>query len=112
MYDAECRDTIHRLSSPAPCIPHLSAMNAAQLRAHRRDNHLQSIVLILGIALIMGVVGYVLGGRWGVWFALVFSLASAVVSPAISPRMILRMYQARPLEDRKSTRLNSSHLGI
>jgi heat shock protein HtpX len=80
-------------------------MNAAQLRAHRRDNHLQSIILILGIALIMGVVGYVLGGRLGVWMALVFSAVSALVSPVISPRMILRMYQARPLEPRHAPEL-------
>jgi heat shock protein HtpX len=82
-------------------------MNAVQLRAHRRDNHLQSIILILGIALIMGVVGYVLGGRTGVWLALVFSAVSALVSPAISPRMILRMYQARPLEPRHAPELYS-----
>ena len=80
-------------------------MNAAQLRAHRRDNHFQSLVLILGIALIMGVVGYVLGGRWGVWMAMVFSAASVLLSPAISPRMILRMYQARPLEPRHAPEL-------
>lgn len=80
-------------------------MNAVQLRAHRRDNHLQSILLILGIALIMGVVGYVLGGRWGVWLAVMFSIVSAVVSPAISPRMILRMYQGRPLEPRHAPEL-------
>ena len=80
-------------------------MNAAQLRAHRRDNHYQSLILILGIALVMGVVGYVLGGRIGVWMALVFSAVSALVSPAISPRMILRMYQARPLEPRHAPEL-------
>jgi heat shock protein HtpX len=80
-------------------------MNAVQLRAHRRDNHLQSIILILGIALIMGVVGYVLGGRLGVWFALVFASVSALVSPAISPRMILRLYDARPLEPRHAPEL-------
>ena len=53
----------------------------------------------------MGVVGYVLGGRSGVWMALVFSAVSALVSPAISPRMILRMYQARPLEPRHAPEL-------
>ena len=78
----------------------IASMNATQLRAHRRENHLQSIILILGIALIMGVVGYVLWGRTGVWLALMVSAVSALVSPAISPRMILRMYQARPLEPR------------
>jgi heat shock protein HtpX len=82
-------------------------MNAVQIRAHQRDNHLQSIVLILGIALIMSVVGYVLGGRWGVWMALGFSAVSALLSPVISPRMILRMYQARPLEPRHAPELYS-----
>lgn len=82
-------------------------MNAQQLRVHRRDNHLQSIILILGIALIMGLVGYALGGRFGVWLALVFSAVSVLVSPAISPRMILRMYQARPIEPRHAPELYS-----
>ena len=80
-------------------------MNAEQLRAHRRDNHLQSIILILGIALIMCMVGYVFGGRWGVWTALVVAIVSVLVSPAISPRMILRMYEARPLEPRHAPEL-------
>lgn len=82
-------------------------MNAAQLRAHRRENRLQSLILIIGIGLLMAMVGYVLGGRFGAWLAIAFALASALLSPAISPRMILRMYQARPLEPRHAPELYS-----
>jgi heat shock protein HtpX len=84
-------------------------MNAVQLRAHRLENRLQSLILILGIGLIMGVVGYVLGGRTGVWLAIAFSILGAVVSPAISPKMILGMYKARPLEPRHAPELYALH---
>lgn len=73
-------------------------MNFEQMRAHRRENRFQAVILIVGMALVMSLVGYTLGGRTGVWLALVFSGASVLVSPAISPRMILQMYKARPIE--------------
>ena len=80
-------------------------MNVEQMRAHRRENRFQAIVLILGMALIMSSVGYALGGRQGVWFALVFSAISALLSPTISPKLILQMYRARPIDPRQAPEL-------
>ena len=77
-------------------------MNFAQLRSHRRENHFQAFILILGMALIMSVVGYALAGRVGVWFAITFSAASALMSPALSPNFMLKMYRARPIEPREA----------
>lgn len=77
-------------------------MNYEQMRAHRRDNQLQALILIVGMALVMSVVGYALGGRQGVWFALVFSGVSIVLSPSVSPKLILQMYKARPIDPREA----------
>lgn len=80
-------------------------MNYEQMRAHRRGNQLQAVILIIGMALVMSLVGYALGGRQGVWFALGLSAVSALVSPSISPKLILQMYRARPIDPRQAPEL-------
>jgi heat shock protein HtpX len=76
-------------------------MNPSQLRSHRLENHLQAFVLILGMALIMSLVGYALGGRTGVWLSIGVSIASLLIGTSASPRAMLQMFRARPIEPQK-----------
>jgi len=80
-------------------------MNFQQLRTHRRENHFQAAVLILGMAGIMSLAGYTLAGEQGVWFALAFSGFSALLSPSLSPKLVLQMHRARPIDPRQAPEL-------
>ena len=81
-------------------------MNYAQFRSHRLESQFQALVLMLGMALIMSVVGYSLGGRTGVWLAIGVSFASLLFGTSASPRVMLQMFRARPIDPQKIPELH------
>ena len=66
------------------------------LRRHRRDNLLQTALLLGGLGLLLAVVGFVVAGRLGAGMALGIAAILAVVGPGVSPRIVLRLARARP----------------
>ncbi len=72
-------------------------MNAIAWRRHRLLNALQSLMLLVAMALILGALGWVVGGDSGLLWALVGGALLVAFNPGFSPRLILRMYGARPL---------------
>ena len=72
---------------------------------HRLRNAAQTAVLVLGMAGLMALAGWLLAGSSGVWWA----GGLTVLALALTPRLNSRPGASRPGPDRKSTRLNSSH---
>ena len=87
-------------------------MNVSQLRSHRLENHVQAFVLILGMAAIMSLVGYALGGRVGVWLAIAVSITSLLFGASASPRAMLQMFRARPISPQKAPELFELFRGL
>jgi heat shock protein HtpX len=87
-------------------------MNISQLRSHRLENHIQAFVLILGMALIMSLVGYALGGRVGVWLAIAVSIASLLFGASASPHAMLQIFRARPISPQKAPELYELFRGL
>jgi heat shock protein HtpX len=81
-------------------------MNYTRFRSHRLESQFQALVLMLGMALIMAVVGYSLGGRTGVWLAIGVSFASLLAGTSASPRVTLQMFRARPIDPQKIPELH------
>ena len=77
----------------------------------RVGNLSQSLLLIVGMAIILGIAGYVLGsdlgftGRFGAYVALAVAAVLCVSGPQLSPRLILRMYHARPIHQHDAPEL-------
>ena len=80
-------------------------MDPERIRQQRLSNRLQSLVLIVGMGLISGLMGWLLFGKLGFAAALIGSLILAVLGPRISPPLVLRMYRARKITRRESSEL-------
>ncbi len=60
-------------------------------------NLLHSLALLAGMALLAGLMGFVLAGWEGVAWAVGVSVAGLLLGPRVSPRAVLTMYGARPV---------------
>ncbi|MEW5773192.1 MAG: zinc metalloprotease HtpX [Thermodesulfobacteriota bacterium] len=69
---------------------------SASLR-HSLRNALQTGGLVLGMAGLMGLAGWLLAGAPGVWWAAGLTALALLLTPRVSPRFVLRLYNARPL---------------
>jgi heat shock protein HtpX len=72
-------------------------MLVSRVISHRLNNALHALLLLGGLAALLVVIGWVLGGAGGMLWAAVLGLGALLISPRISPALILRMYGARPL---------------
>lgn len=72
-------------------------MDLELAQRHRLLNRLQSALLLLAMAGLLVLVGWLFAGVLGVAWSLVLAVTLALLSPGLSPRFILRMYQAREL---------------
>lgn len=72
-------------------------MDVQLAQRHRALNRLQSASLLLAMALLLALVGWLFAGMLGLVWSLVLAATLALLSPSVSPRFILRMYQAREL---------------
>lgn len=66
-------------------------------RKHRLRNALSTLALVLGMASLMGLAGWLLAGPPGVWWAAGLTVLALALTPRLSPRFVLRLYSARPL---------------
>jgi len=72
-------------------------MDTDGIRRHRLLNRLQSVLLLLAMAGLLVLVGWLFAGMLGILWSLLLAVVPAIFSPSLSPRFIPRMYQAREL---------------
>lgn len=72
-------------------------METTWLWRRKLKHALQSLLLIAVMALLVGVLGWLLAGPAGLILPVVALIMSLLLSPALSPGLILRLINARPL---------------
>lgn len=88
-------------------MPPLENMNAPAWRRHRLFNALQSLLLVLAMALVLGGLGWVIAGADGIVWALIAGVTLIILNPGVSPRLVLRMYGARLLAPHEAPELHA-----
>lgn len=81
------------------------AMESPVWRFHAWRNRLQTTLLILTLCAVAGIVGLIAFGIDGLLTALVGCVIALLIEPIAGYRLTLRLYQARPLEDRQAPQL-------
>ena len=84
----------------------MSALDTARHRAHKIRNIVHSLVLIAALALLMSLCAFIIWGWSGIVWGLAGALLSFAIGPTVTPRMTMRMFRARPLDDREAGALN------
>ena len=69
-------------------------------RTHKARNQIQSALLIGGLGFVTAFSAWLLWGWTGVLFALLWIGVLYLVAPRLPPDMIMRMYQAQPIDPR------------
>jgi heat shock protein HtpX len=80
-------------------------MDPSRLARHKLNNLLQSALLLGGMGLLLGLLGWVLAGSHGVLWAVFLGVLALVISPKVSPQMVLRVYGARPVHPSQAPQL-------
>ncbi len=80
-------------------------MNELRIQNHRAMNRLHTVLLLGGMALLLGLLGYLLGGTSGVLWAAFFGLLVLFFSRSASPSWVLRVLRARRLSPQEAPRL-------
>jgi len=75
----------------------LIEMNPDRVTAHKLSNLLQSIMLLAGMAALLGLLGWLLAGIKGIIWAAIIGVVFLLVSPRASPRLVLKLSGAHPL---------------
>ncbi len=72
-------------------------MNRERFSAHKLNNFIQSALLLGGMAVLVGLLGWLIAGTDGVVWAVIIGAAILLLGPRASPRLALKLYGARPL---------------
>ena len=80
-------------------------MPEQQIAKHQSGNSFQSMVLIVGLTLILVLNGFLLLGLAGLGIALAVAAFGVFFSQRVSPRVVLNMYQARPILNHSAPQL-------
>lgn len=78
-------------------MSNLIEMNPDRVTVHKLNNLLQSILLLAGMAALLGLLGWLLAGIEGVIWAGIIGVVFLLVSPRASPRLVFKLSGARPL---------------
>ncbi len=65
---------------------------------HAWRNRLQSLILLVVMAIFLALLGTLLWGPDGIWFMLTVGALAVLLSPSISPRLVMHLYGARKLQ--------------
>ncbi len=77
--------------------PPTMGISEIERRRHKLRNLFHSVLLICGMAAILGVSAYTLWGPEGVSWAVLGSALAFALSPNIPPEWVMRMYRAVPI---------------
>ena len=72
-------------------------MNPDRVTVHKLNNLVQSIMLLVGMATLLALLGWLLAGVKGVIWAAIIGVVFLLVSPRASPRLVFRLSGARRL---------------
>ncbi len=72
-------------------------MNRERLSAHKFNNLIQSALLLGGMAVLVGLLGWLIAGGDGMLWAVIIGAVILLLGPRASPRLALKLYGARPL---------------
>jgi len=73
--------------------------------SHRVQNDLHTILLIGGMAILLGLIGYLLFGKIGLLLLVVGGVVFVSAGPRVTPKLVLRMYKAKPVAVEEDTEL-------
>lgn len=80
-------------------------MNESVRRRHRLSNGVQSLMLVVGMATLLGTLGWIVAGGTGMLWAISGGVVLVLLSPRLSPRLLVRRYRARLLEPNEAPEL-------
>lgn len=80
-------------------------LNNTEIRKHKLNNWLQSLLLGATLALILGALAWVLWGSTIAFLAVALSAVLYLANARIAPSLVLRMYRARKLSAGEAPRL-------
>lgn len=73
--------------------------------SHRVQNDLHTILLIGGMAILLGLIGYLLFGKIGLIILVLGGIILVSSAPRVTPKLVLRMYKAKPVAVEEDTQL-------
>lgn len=73
--------------------------------SHRVQNDFHTILLIGGMAILLGLIGYLLFGTIGLVILVLGGIFFVSAGPRVSPKLVLRMYKAKPVPVEEDTQL-------
>jgi heat shock protein HtpX len=79
-------------------------LDAKTLRAHKLRNTLHSLLLVGGLGLVTGFCAWLVWGGMGVAVTLAAVGLTYAFAPRLSPGLLMRLYRARPVEERQGGR--------
>ncbi len=82
-------------------------MDPKVLLRHKLINALQSLLMLGGMAGILALLGWLLGGTDLMIWTLALALLLFILTPGISSRLVLRLYGARPLAPAETPQLHA-----
>ncbi len=75
--------------------------------SHRVQNDLQTLLLISGMAILLGFTGYLLFGKIGLFILVLGGAFLILAGPKVTPKLVFRMYKAKPVAVEEDTQLFS-----
>lgn len=72
-------------------------MNTNEIKSHNRTNLGHTVLLLLSMAGLLGMLGWLIAGAAGIKAALIFSGAALLFTPTTPVHLIMNAYGARPL---------------
>lgn len=75
--------------------------------SHRVQNDLHTILLVAGMAILLGSIGYLLFGTIGLVILVLGGILLISAGPRVAPKLVLRMYKAKPVAVEQDTQLFS-----
>lgn len=75
------------------------------VRNHDFKNWLHTLLLVISMSGLLALLGYFLGGRTGIIWAIVLGGVLLLIGQGASPQMVLRMYKARPIQAQEAPQL-------
>ncbi|ABK43858.1 peptidase M48, Ste24p [Magnetococcus marinus MC-1] len=73
------------------------SLDKAKIQEHRRNNLLQTLLLITSMTGLLALLGRILAGEEGVWWSLALAIALNLLVPQVPPTFTLKMMGARPI---------------
>ena len=82
-------------------------MNDVQLLRLKLISGFQTVMLVLSMGLLLGLLGWFIGGTLLAMAAMSGVILLYVFNPIISPHLVMKMYRARPLSYHEAPRLHA-----